>query len=65
MGWANHLRVHMTGGDYVSHENGKAILTGHYPNPEAGERILTVFYWLGHCRPYHYSRDLLQPARRA
>ena len=46
MSWADHLRVHMTGGARVSHENGKAILMGHYPNPEAGERILTVFYWL-------------------
>lgn len=45
MGWADDLKTRVTGVPRVTTEDGKAILTGHYPNPEAGHRIFTVFYW--------------------
>lgn len=47
MAWYHDLKVRVTGVPIFKTENGKTVLTGHYPNPEAGMRIFAVFYWLG------------------
>ena len=46
MEWIEGLKAWVTGVPRITQENGKAVLTGRYPNPEKGQRITLVAFVL-------------------